>query len=684
MIDGFHYISSIIKALMVALFLLIAAGLLVISLFGMREVAHADFAGLSDGTYTLQSLTSDTGMIEVDPDDIPGRIVVKGNQAWLVVAVYAPNKYDALWKGKRDDAPSNARLTSEVIIGSFVEMDDEYAEHGAKRGNSYTSSATGKTYKAIKFAIPLTESELSANGDGVLGGTMYIVVRRAKWSPSNQGKWMGSSNHYFTFSGPVRESDATDLPIPSDFVESIFDVAKELIVALPADPDAVTESHREAIEDATTAYGMLSDAERATLDSTIYKKEQSYGRWLESAQWGLQALQALDNSTSLVDGDYSDVVLSSSSMGKSTSERGRTWTVVGLTVSGGKATATISCRQTSAFRKMKIGGVSYDATVSEGVPSFTVPIALGKTIPFTVDSNDKSDSIAYQITCSVSDLTASAERVSAAALFATSIINQGVSNYTDETGKAVLAAADNLKAAAAKKDVTYAELAAATKSLTDAIAAVVVKSGNSSGNTNSSSSSGSKSGTSSGTKSGSTSTGLKNSNATSSSTSTSNTTSSTSGTGTSTTTSSGTGTSTTTSSGTGKTVTVPTVSSRSTTSSTTTSSSSKSSTSAQASKSSASASKSSASASKDAAKKDGASGAAASTATGDVGSGPDGTGGSSSDGSPSVTVTEVDLGGLKVAVDEYQLVKFIAGAALCAMLFGGMCVRAFLFARARG
>lgn len=253
--------------------------------------------------------------------------------------------------------------------------------------------------------------------------------------------------------------------------ETAIDKAKRLIEALPADPGTITEEHRAAIEEAQEAYDALSKVEQAELDSIYLGKEQSYGRWLESAQWGLASRQPLDSTLSLIDGDYSAYVSSSSSMGKSTSARAKSWSVTELTVSGEQAWAVITCDSTSAFRMMRIGGADYTATVDGGVPSFTVPIAVNSDspVPFLVAANNVSDYIAVQIAVSLPLVPASSDEVSTAKSKAQRTLS-GLDNYTSESAAALKEAADALMAAASKSGVTSMEINNATKALDDALA----------------------------------------------------------------------------------------------------------------------------------------------------------------------------------------------------------------------
>lgn len=433
---------------------------------------------VEEGAYILDGISCDTGMVSFDSDDIPPILKVESGSYSLVVTAYNPNKFDAIWKGERVNLPADPQNAPGLILGTFIPMDSAYAESGKWMANAYKDPVTGTTYKALQFEIPITQQEYET-------GKIPFVLRRSPWSPSNPGKWMGSEDHYFTFgkiTGPYipaggsgDESAETPLEtIPAggsgdEPAETPLETAKRLIAALPANPDALTESDKAALQLAENAYVLLSDADKATLDNTIYQKEQSYGRWLESAQWGVLAGKAIDNTLNVVDGDYSAYATSKSNMGKSTSQRARTWTVSKLTVSNGKAKATIRCGSSSAFKKLRIGGKSYTAKVVDGVPEFTVPIAVNAVNTFTVNASEASDSIAYQINVALPLNKANSSAKNAAKNKAKNALQADMSKYSPSTAKQVKSAANALIAAAKKNGVAVVELNVASKNLDAAV-----------------------------------------------------------------------------------------------------------------------------------------------------------------------------------------------------------------------
>ena len=294
------------------------------------------------------------------------------------------------------------------------------------------------------------------------------------------------------------KSDGADGEGSADVEEAPLDKAKRLISVLPTDPDAVTEADRAAIDAAAEAYNDLNASDRDALDSIYLGKEQTYGRWLEAAQWGLEAQQPVDSSISLLDGDYSDYVSSSSTMGKSTSQRARSWSVAKLVVVDGKAIATVRCSSESSFVNMRVGGVDYSATLVDGVPQFDVPLYVNGTTSFTIDANAIADSIAYRITVSLPMQAAEEDDVLAAKEKASKASSSASTRYVSSDAEAVVQAAANLEAAVAKDGVTAIELDVATKALNEAIASATPlpktsDSSSSSGSSGKSSSSGSSS-----------------------------------------------------------------------------------------------------------------------------------------------------------------------------------------------
>ena len=147
----------------------------------------------ADGTYSISGSGYSTNMFASDETDFPSYVVVKGEEAYLVTRSYAPNKYDAVWKGKKSEAPEDP-WTANVIKGTFIaDEDGSYALTGTYSGNIDEGN------KAVQFVVPLTGAELE-------DGKVYFVLRR------NIGSWMGSNDNYFDFGTLTRISDSTEVP----------------------------------------------------------------------------------------------------------------------------------------------------------------------------------------------------------------------------------------------------------------------------------------------------------------------------------------------------------------------------------------------------------------------------------------------------------------------------------------
>ena len=167
------------------------------------------------------------------------------------------------------------------------------------------------------------------------------------------------------------------------------------------DPAKVTTENAAAINATKEAYDALSDADKAVIDSMIVEYgTQSYGRVLENAVWGLEATSALNNSTNFANGSYLDHFVVSSSKGKSTSDKERTWSLSDITVKNGKATGTLVSDQSSTFTSVIINGTTYNNIAAVGEKSkFEIPLALGSTMSFVAVSNTAvKGGVAYQLT----------------------------------------------------------------------------------------------------------------------------------------------------------------------------------------------------------------------------------------------------------------------------------------------
>ena len=186
----------------------------------VSEVVTADEGDatitLDDGTYVMDSIAFSTAMVVTtngNYGDVPAKVVVKGDKAYLVVAVYNPNKYDAIWIGKRADAPEDPATAEGLINGIFLADDETYTGSTDKWTDAEgVIGEAGITYRAVQFVIPFEKEDMISALSDESDVDCYVVVRRAAWSPSSPGNWMGSKDNYFTFGSLTKESDSTVLP----------------------------------------------------------------------------------------------------------------------------------------------------------------------------------------------------------------------------------------------------------------------------------------------------------------------------------------------------------------------------------------------------------------------------------------------------------------------------------------
>lgn len=386
----------------------------------------------------------------------------------------------ALWMVRSYDAIDNSTILPNGIYSATTkpELKSEYS-----KGKSTSARQKPWSVKSVNVVDGKAFATITVESDTYpsiwMGGVTYPKVDKEGDCEFANVPIDLNSTFYFagvssTMPIPIAFSLTTSIDetaAPEEPQETPYEKAIRLIEALPTDPDAMSEEHWDALDEAQAAYDALTEVEQRQLDEEYPPtKNVTYGRWLESAQWGRITMQAVDSSLDLADGDYSKFVTSESNMGKSTSKRKKRWLVVKLTVSGGKAQAVIRCDQTSEFKNMRMGGIDYPANTVDGVPEFTVPFRVNDTVTFTVDANDNADSIAVQIQSTLPLNQATAEEVAAAKSSAQATLSADLSGYVDEGVKAIRSAANALMALAQKAGVTVVELNAASQVVNDAIA----------------------------------------------------------------------------------------------------------------------------------------------------------------------------------------------------------------------
>ncbi|KGF09174.1 hypothetical protein HMPREF1635_04305 [Clostridiales bacterium S5-A14a] len=192
-----------------------------------------------------------------------------------------------------------------------------------------------------------------------------------------------------------------------------LDETKQMIDNLPEIMD-VTKDNEASILEAKKAYDGLTSEEQKKLDEENGSNAQPYGRVLESALWGLEALKPVDNSTTLKDGDYdgktTPKLASSYSKGKSTSPRKKPWAINNITVSGGKVTGTVVVASTSydyirtnntkyqraEIKKFVIEGYKNNSAINCCVFK-NIPIPVNGTLYFGAYSSSMRTEIAFTL-----------------------------------------------------------------------------------------------------------------------------------------------------------------------------------------------------------------------------------------------------------------------------------------------
>ena len=153
------------------------------------------------------------------------------------------------------------------------------------------------------------------------------------------------------------------------------------------DPDLVQLDDKGPIDTAQEAYEKLSPEDQAGFDALVVNSAatEPFGRVLETAVWALGALDEVDNSTTLADGDYVGSATVQSSFGKATSVATK-WSVPKVVVKDGKATATLQA-DSADYTRVRVNNQFYDNNAAAGANSqFEIPVALNTTMMFSATS----------------------------------------------------------------------------------------------------------------------------------------------------------------------------------------------------------------------------------------------------------------------------------------------------------
>ena len=193
------------------------------------------------------------------------------------------------------------------------------------------------------------------------------------------------------------------------------------VLPYQVDPATINVAASDAVQDAVTAYNKLGDTEKACLDNLLTYPElmvedeslvhptATFGWALQNAELGLaaQGQTEVDDSTSLADGFYTNLVTVEPVETKAASADACTWTIAKLEVAGGKAVATLQSDK-SSYTEVTIAGKTYENIAADGAASqFEVPIDLNSAMVFLAKSSNEAVPFAYQLSTAI-DETSSA------------------------------------------------------------------------------------------------------------------------------------------------------------------------------------------------------------------------------------------------------------------------------------
>ncbi|MGI6217680.1 MAG: cell wall-binding repeat-containing protein, partial [Coriobacteriales bacterium] len=200
---------------------------------------------LEDGTYSMTA-NSSMGMATLMDGDYSSYAVVSGDNAYLVLNITtSPDtngavKYDAMYIGKRSEAPDDAS-TADVIEGIPIRYGDSTTESYAFDGSTFKYNDGSGVVFGYTYVVPVTKDELITLLDDGADQDIYFVMRytshyESSSGTSNAGKWSGSKDNYFTFSDLTKTSDSTEVPSSSTDIEltvtnntGMFKVTKAVI-----------------------------------------------------------------------------------------------------------------------------------------------------------------------------------------------------------------------------------------------------------------------------------------------------------------------------------------------------------------------------------------------------------------------------------------------------------------------
>ncbi len=241
-----------------------------------------------------------------------------------------------------------------------------------------------------------------------------------------------------TWTEYVVTPDLLDNTVSLDKLSTIDDV-KALIEKLPSF-EQVTAENETQIRTAERAYNALTTAEQAQLDTQsatkyAYDTMQPYGRVLETAVWALEALNPVNNETSLAEGIYNanSELTSEYSKGKSTSPRERPWSVKSISVDAdGNATAAVTVESTG-YTYIRFGGKTYYNQAVDGENSvFYVPIKPNSKLYFGAYSTSMRCEIAFTLDNTLPDTATPIDGSALAAAIEEAVTTYDAANISDD------------------------------------------------------------------------------------------------------------------------------------------------------------------------------------------------------------------------------------------------------------
>ena len=184
------------------------------------EDATSQNVTLTNGTYSVD-VASSMGMLKPMTGDESSYIEVKDDKAYLVFnATSTPDKngavkYDALYSGKRSEAPEDA-ATATVVDGTPI-----YAPEGSSsyvyNDNNYTwSDGTGVPY-GYSYRLEFDKATLESLLNDTSNEDIYFVMRYtshyvdSKGSTDSASTWSGKKDQYLTLSNVVRNPDTLSI-----------------------------------------------------------------------------------------------------------------------------------------------------------------------------------------------------------------------------------------------------------------------------------------------------------------------------------------------------------------------------------------------------------------------------------------------------------------------------------------